>query len=250
MIGRWADSLRRERAKRICAGAARRSPLSEQVPVRFDPPETDPSKYPVKIVGVGGFGCNTVNRMFMRGIIGAELLSMHTDAQHLLMTCSTRKFLLGREVCRGLGSRGNRAVGERAALESEHSIREFLKGPDVVFILCSLRGGTGSGAAPVVARVASETGAMTFALCVAPFAGERPKRDANVKEGLKRLIEVADSVLVFPNQRLVDAMPKASLNGGFGVPYELFLRVIRGVTEGYVVTDDDIPSVSDEWVVL
>jgi cell division protein FtsZ len=218
------------------------------VPVRVDPPEINPSKYPIKIVGVGGFGCNTVNRMFMRGIIGAELLSVHTDAEHMLMSCSTRKLLIGREVCCGLGSRGDRSVGERAALESEWSIREFLKGPDVVFVISSLGGGTGSGAAPVVARVASEAGAMTFALCVAPFAAEKPKMNANVEEGLKKLIEVADSVLVFPNERLMEAMPKMSMNEGLMVSDELFLRVIRGVTQGYVVTDDDTRSVPEEWV--
>jgi cell division protein FtsZ len=206
--------------------------------IRFDPPESDPSAYRIKIVGVGGCGCNMVSRMNARGVIGAELILMNTDAQHLLMSRGGRKVLLGRSVCGGLGTKRDIDLGEKAAVESEKDVREILGNPEIVFILCGLGGGTSSGAAPVVARIASETGAMAVVLCTTPFLNEGRKVLKIAKEGLKRLMDESDLVVAFPNMKLLTLGPKVSLNCGFSAPAEAFIRVIRGITEGYATTDD------------
>ncbi len=133
----------------------------------------------IKIIGCGGGGSNTINRLEEAGIVGAELYAANTDAQHLLMTRAQHKILLGRRVTRGLGAGALPQVGEEAAREAEDEIKAAVKEADIVFITCGLGGGTGTGSAPFVAQLAKEMGSLTVAICTYPFAAEGAIRAEN-----------------------------------------------------------------------
>ncbi len=188
-------------------------------------------KTSIKIIGCGGGGSNTVNRLAEAGIVGAELYAANTDAQHLLMTRAPHKILLGRRVTKGLGAGALPQVGEEAAREAEPEIKAALKDADIVFITCGLGGGTGTGSAPFAAQVAKELGALTVAICTWPFAAEGAVRAENAEWGLDRLRNVADTVIVIPNDKLLDVVPKLSLNAAFKVADEVLMRSIKGITE-------------------
>ncbi|HIH00509.1 TPA: cell division protein FtsZ [Thermoplasmata archaeon] len=185
----------------------------------------------IKIIGCGGGGCNTVNRLAEAGIIGAELYAANTDAQHLLMTRAPHKILLGKRVTRGLGAGALPQVGEEAAREAEEELKVALKEADVVFVTCGLGGGTGTGSAPFVAHIAKELGALTIAICTYPFKAEGVIRAENADWGLDRLRSVADTVIVIPNDKLIELVPKLSLNAAFKVADEVLMRAIKGITE-------------------
>ena len=185
----------------------------------------------IKIIGCGGGGSNTINRLEEAGIIGAELYAANTDAQHLLMTRAQHKILLGRRVTRGLGAGALPQVGEEAAREAEEELKLALKGADIVFVTCGLGGGTGTGAAPFVAQLAKEMGSLTIAICTYPFAAEGAIRAENAEWGLERLRNVADTVIVIPNDRLLQIVPKLSVNAAFKVADEVLMRSIKGITE-------------------
>jgi len=185
----------------------------------------------IKIIGCGGGGSNTINRLAEAGIIGAELYAANTDAQHLLMTRAPHKILLGRRVTRGLGAGALPQVGEEAAREAEDELKHALAESDIVFVTCGLGGGTGTGSAPVVAQIAKELGALTIAICTYPFAAEGAVRAENAEWGLERLRSIADTVIVIPNDRLIEIVPKLSLNAAFKVADEVLMRSIKGITE-------------------
>lgn len=185
----------------------------------------------IKIIGCGGGGCNTVNRLAEAGIMGAELYAANTDAQHLLMTRAPHKILLGKRVTRGLGAGALPQVGEEAAREAEEELKAALKEADVVFVTCGLGGGTGTGSAPFVAHIAKELGALTIAICTYPFKAEGVIRAENADWGLDRLRSVADTVIVIPNDKLIELVPKLSLNAAFKVADEVLMRAIKGITE-------------------
>jgi len=185
----------------------------------------------IKIIGCGGGGSNTINRLEEAGIIGAELYAANTDAQHLLMTRAQHKILLGRRVTRGLGAGALPQVGEEAAREAEEEIKASLKGADIVFVTCGLGGGTGTGSAPFVAQIAKELGSLTIAICTYPFAAEGAIRAENAEWGLERLRNIADTVIVIPNDRLLQIVPKLSVNAAFKVADEVLMRSIKGITE-------------------
>ncbi|OGS42168.1 MAG: cell division protein FtsZ [Euryarchaeota archaeon RBG_16_62_10] len=185
----------------------------------------------IKIIGCGGGGSNTINRLAEAGIIGAELYAANTDAQHLLMTRAPHKILLGRRVTRGLGAGALPQVGEEAAREAEEEIKKALADADIVFVTCGLGGGTGTGSAPFMAQVAKEQGALTVAICTYPFQAEGAVRAENAEWGLERLRNVADTVIVIPNDRLLEIVPKLSLNAAFKVADEVLMRSIKGITE-------------------
>ncbi len=185
----------------------------------------------IKIIGCGGGGSNTVDRLVESGIIGAELYAMNTDAQHLLTVHAPHKILLGRRTTRGLGAGAHPQVGEEATREAEEEIREALTGADIVFITCGLGGGTGTGSAPLVASIAKDLGALAIAICTAPFRAEGQIRMENAEYGLDRLRGVADTVVVIPNDRLVELVPRLSLNAAFKVADEVLMRSIKGITE-------------------
>jgi len=185
----------------------------------------------IKIIGCGGGGSNTINRLAEAGIIGADLFAANTDAQHLLMTRAPHKILLGRRVTRGLGAGALPQVGEEAAREAEQEIKAALKDADIVFITCGLGGGTGTGSAPFAAQVAKELGALTIAICTWPFAAEGAVRAENAEWGLERLRNIADTVIVIPNDKLLEVVPKLSVNAAFKVADEVLMRSIKGITE-------------------
>ncbi len=185
----------------------------------------------IKIIGCGGGGSNTINRLEEAGIVGAQLYAANTDAQHLLMTKAEHKILLGRRVTRGLGAGALPQVGEEAAREAEEEIKAALKGADIVFVTCGLGGGTGTGSAPFIAQIAKEMGALTVAICTWPFSAEGAIRAENATWGLERLRNVADTVIVIPNDRLLVIVPKLSVNAAFKVADEVLMRSIKGITE-------------------
>jgi len=185
----------------------------------------------IKIIGCGGGGSNTINRLAEAGIVGAELYAANTDAQHLLMTRAPHKILLGRRVTRGLGAGALPQVGEEAAREAEEELKKALADADIVFVTCGLGGGTGTGSAPFISQIAKEQGALTIAICTYPFQAEGAIRAENAEWGLDRLRNIADTVIVIPNDRLLELVPKLSLNAAFKVADEVLMRSIKGITE-------------------
>lgn len=185
----------------------------------------------IRVVGCGGGGSNTIERLAETGIEGAELFAMNTDAQHLLHISADRRVLIGRRTTRGLGAGSLPSIGEEAARESIDEIRAAVEGADMVFITCGLGGGTGTGAAPVVAEVAREMGALTISVVTLPFAAEGAIRMANADVGLKRLRDVSDTVIVVPNDRLLEVVPDLPLQAAFKVADEVLMRSVKGITE-------------------
>ena len=185
----------------------------------------------IKIVGCGGGGSNTVNRLVESGILGADLYALNTDAQHLLTIHSPHKILIGRRSTKGLGAGALPQIGEEAAREAEEEIRAALTGADIVFVTCGLGGGTGTGSAPFVAAMAKEMGALAIAICTSPFRAEGSIRMENAEYGLEKLRAVADTVIVIPNDKLIELVPKLSINAAFKVADEVLMRSIKGITE-------------------
>jgi len=185
----------------------------------------------IKIIGCGGGGSNTVARIAEEGIVGAELIAANTDAQHLLSIQAPRKILLGRRATRGLGAGALPQVGEEAAREAEEEIRMVLNGAHIVFLSCGLGGGTGTGSAAVISGIAKEIGALTIAFATVPFKGEGKLRMENAQYGLDRLRDTVDTVVVIPNDKLLELVPRLSLNAAFKVADEILMRSIKGLTE-------------------
>ena len=185
----------------------------------------------IKVIGCGGAGTNTISRCLSAGITGADLIAMNTDAQHLLLTDSPHKVLIGRHLTKGLGAGSLPRVGEEAARESEQDIRDALIPADMVFVTCGLGGGTGTGSAPIVAQIAKEIGALTIGVVTIPFSVEGIIRMENAEEGLKRLRDTCDTVIVIPNDKLLDVVPNLALNAAFKVADEVLMRSIKGITE-------------------
>ncbi|MFH1307902.1 MAG: cell division protein FtsZ [archaeon] len=185
----------------------------------------------VKVVGVGGGGGNTLSRMKEIGIKGSELIAINTDAQDLLYTSADYKILIGRELTRGLGAGSNPKVGEEAARESEHEIKKRISGADMVFITCGLGGGTGTGAAPIVAEAAKKQGALTIGIVTLPFTIEGRKRIENSVYGLERMESVVDTLIVIPNDKLLELAPELPLHTAFKVADEILTNAVKGTTE-------------------
>ena len=185
----------------------------------------------IKVVGIGGAGGNTVSRMSEVGIIGAEIYVVNTDAQDLLYTECENKVLIGKEVTKGLGAGADPAIGEEAAKESKKDIQKILEGSDMVFVTCGLGGGTGTGAAPVVAETAKKNGALTVAVVTLPFSMEGKQRELNARSGLEKLAEVVDTLIVIPNDKLLEIVPDVSLATAFKVADEILVNAVKGITE-------------------
>ncbi len=187
----------------------------------------------IYVVGVGGAGCNTVNRMMQVGIQGAKIIAVNTDAQDLLKIRAHKKILIGKELTRGgLGGAGNNPkMGEEAARENERDIREALEGADMVFITCGLGGGTGTGAAPVVAEMAKKMGALTVSVVTLPFTVEGIRRIKNAEYGLERLRKNSDTVIVIPNDKLMEVAPNLPIHMAFKVADEILVQAVKGITE-------------------
>ncbi|WP_019178307.1 cell division protein FtsZ [Methanomassiliicoccus luminyensis] len=185
----------------------------------------------IKIIGCGGGGTNTINRIAQEGITGAELYAANTDAQHLLAIQAPHKILMGRRSTRGLGAGALPKVGEEAAMEAEDDIRKSLVESHIVFVTAGMGGGTGTGSAPYVAKIAKDMGALTIAVTTLPFKGEGKMRMENAEWGLERLRNAADTVIVIPNDKLLELVPRLSINAAFKVADEVLMRAIKGITE-------------------
>ena len=185
----------------------------------------------VKVFGIGGAGGNTISRMREIGIKGGEFIALNTDAQDLLYSNADYKILIGKELTMGLGAGSNPKIGEEAAHESEQEIKKKLAGCDMVFITCGLGGGTGTGAAPVVAGLSKKQGALTIGVVTLPFTIEGKKRIENSEYGLERMESVVDTLIVIPNDKLLEIAPELPLQTAFKVADEILTNAVKGVTE-------------------
>jgi len=189
------------------------------------------SKAKIMIAGVGGAGNNAITRLMEYGIDDAITLAINTDAQDLLYTTAHYKLLIGKELTRGLGAGNHPQTGEAAARESIEDIKNYLNGVDLLFITAGMGGGTGGGAAHVVAEVARELGILTVSICTLPFNVEGNKKRENAMWGLIRLAKMSDTIIVIPNQKLIELAPDLSLGEAFRVADEILIRGVRGITE-------------------
>jgi cell division protein FtsZ len=185
----------------------------------------------ITVVGCGGAGGNTIDRMAEEGIHGAKLVAANTDVQHLVEIEADEKILMGEQKTGGRGAGSLPQVGEEAALESQEEIYDSIEGSDMVFVTAGLGGGTGTGSAPVIAKAARESGALTIAIVTTPFTAEGEVRRTNAEAGLERLRDVADTVIVVPNDRLLDAVGKLPVRQAFKVSDEVLMRSVKGITE-------------------
>lgn len=185
----------------------------------------------VKVFGIGGGGGNTLSRMKEIGIKGCEMIAINTDAQDLLYTNADHKILIGKELTRGLGAGSNPRVGEEAARESEQDIKKKLSSTDMIFITCGLGGGTGTGAAPVVAEMAKKQQALVIGVVTLPFSMEGKKRIENSMYGLERLESSVDTLIVIPNDKLLELAPELPLQTAFKVADEILTNAVKGLTE-------------------
>jgi cell division protein FtsZ len=185
----------------------------------------------VKVVGCGGGGGNCVSRMKEIGIKGCEILAINTDAQDLLYTNVDGKILVGRELTHGLGAGSNPKIGEEAARESESEIRKKLAKSDMVFVTCGLGGGTGTGVAPVVAELAKKAGALTIGVVTLPFTVEGQKRIENSQYGLDKMATNCDTLIVIPNDKLLELAPELPIHTAFKVADEILTNAVKGITE-------------------
>jgi cell division protein FtsZ len=186
----------------------------------------------ITVVGCGGAGGNTVTRMTEEGIHGAKLVAANTDAQHLADEVEAdTKILIGRKRTGGRGAGSVPKIGEEAAQENIEDIQGSIDGSDMVFVTAGLGGGTGTGAAPVVAQAAQEAGALTISIVTIPFTAEGERRRANADAGLERLRSVSDTVIVVPNDRLLDYAPSMPLQDAFKICDRVLMRSVKGMTE-------------------
>ena len=193
-------------------------------------PQQEVGKANIKVIGVGGAGNNMVNWLYKKGVKGAEIIACNTDQQHIDITEADKKFLIGRNVTRGLGCGGYPNKGTDAAQETINEIKEALRGSDMVFVCAGMGGGTGTGAAPVVARVAKENDAIVIGTVTMPFNIERVRID-KAEFGLQELRQVTDTVIVIDNNRLVAIAGNLPVQQAFAVANELIATMIRGIVE-------------------
>ncbi|HUX99066.1 MAG TPA: cell division protein FtsZ [Candidatus Deferrimicrobium sp.] len=188
------------------------------------------SRARILVVGVGGAGNNAITRLMEVGIRGAQTLAVNTDAQDLLYTISDKKLLIGRKLTHGLGAGNNPKIGEAAAQESIEQIKQALNA-DMVFITCGLGGGTGTGAAPLMADLARQNGALTISICTLPFEVEGPKKKENATFGLEKLAKASDTIIILPNEKLLDIAPDLSLPEAFHIIDEILIQGAKNLTE-------------------
>ncbi len=185
----------------------------------------------IKLVGCGGAGCNTVNRCIEDGLSGIQMLAINTDAKHLLTVKSPKKILIGKVTTRGLGAGARPEIGERAAMENELDIKDWLKGSQIVFITAGMGGGTGTSSSFVVGRVSKESRALTIGVVTLPFRSEGELRMENAMAGLSKLAKVCDTTIVIPNDTLIELVPNLPVQAAFKVADELLLQTIKGLTD-------------------
>ena len=188
----------------------------------------------IKVIGVGGGGGNAVNRMIADGVRGVDFWVMNTDMQVLKLSSAdeSHRIQLGASLTNGLGAGGNPSIGERAAEESQERISEAVKGADMVFITAGMGGGSGTGASPVIAKIARDSGALTIAVVTKPFAMEGKRKMNFANEGLSKLKEAVDAIVVIPNENLLELVDqRATLKDAFGLADEVLKRGVQGISD-------------------
>lgn len=186
----------------------------------------------IRVVGVGGGGCNAVNRMIAEGVNGVDFIAVNTDNQALLLSNAPVRVRIGDKLTRGLGAGGNPESGEKAAQESIDDLHEVIKGSDMVFITAGMGGGTGTGAAPVIAKVAREEGSLTIGVVTRPFLFEGTRRSNTAEQGIEQLKEHVDTLIVIPNDRLLELTDKrVTLDDSFNMADDVLRQGIQGISE-------------------
>src|SRR3989344_3017102 len=185
----------------------------------------------IKVIGCGGAGNNTINRISEVGIKGIQTIAINTDAQDLLYTTADRKLLIGKELTQGLGAGSNPKIGEDSAKESEHDLKKLLEGSDMVFITCGLGGGTGTGSAPYIAQLAMKMGLLSVAIVTMPFSMEGSHRFENAIIGLEKLEQSINTMIVIPNEKLLELAPNLPLQTAFKVADEILTNSVKGIAE-------------------
>ena len=194
--------------------------------------EDAPTGARIKVIGIGGGGGNAINTMIASGLSGVEFIAMNTDAQDLRRSLAPRRFQLGAQLTKGLGAGANPEVGREAALEDRDRIAELVVGADMVFITAGMGGGTGSGAAPVIAQVARECGALTVGVVTRPFAFEGKRRRRQAQEGIEALSANVDTLITIPNQRLISmSTERTSMKDAFRIADDVLLSAVKGVAD-------------------
>jgi cell division protein FtsZ len=186
----------------------------------------------IKVVGVGGGGCNAVERMIKEGLQGVEFIAINTDAQALMLSSAPTRVRIGEKLTRGLGSGGNPDQGRKAAEESQEALYDVLRGADMVFVTGGMGGGTGTGAASIIAQIGRELGALTIGVVTRPFAFEGSRRIQVAEVGIEKLKEQADTLIVIPNDRLLQIVDKhANLQDAFMVADDVLRQGVQGISE-------------------
>ncbi|MFH1126340.1 MAG: cell division protein FtsZ [Candidatus Altiarchaeota archaeon] len=188
-------------------------------------------KTSIKVIGCGGAGSNTIERLTEMGLDGGDIIAVNTDAMHLLYCKAPVKVLIGASITGGVGAGNDPAVGEKCAETDIEKIAEVLNGADMVFVTCGLGGGTGTGSIPIVAQVAKDIQALTIAIVTLPFTVEGRVRASNALRGLRKLKKFADTVIVIPNDRLLEIAPNLPLNAAFRIADEVLANSVKGITE-------------------
>ncbi len=185
----------------------------------------------IKVIGCGGAGNNTINRISEVGIKGIETIAINTDAQDLLYARSDKKLLIGKELTHGIGAGSNPKIGEQAAKENEHDLKKLLENSDMVFITCGLGGGTGTGSAPFVAELARKMGLLSVGVVTLPFTMEGSHRFENAMIGLEKLEQSINTLIVIPNEKLLELAPHLPLQTAFKVADEILTNSVKGIAE-------------------
>ena len=192
----------------------------------------EPGGARIKVIGVGGGGTNAVNRMIEDGLSGVEFVAMNTDVQALTKSNAGKKIQLGMDSTRGLGAGGDPSEGRKAAEESKSEIKKMIDGADMVFITAGMGGGTGTGASPIIAEIASEIGALTVAVVTKPFAFEGPRRMRNAEEGIKNLKDKVDTIIIVPNDRLLShGDRRMTLKDAFIKADDVLRQGVQGISD-------------------
>jgi cell division protein FtsZ len=196
------------------------------------PPNQVESFANIKVVGVGGGGCNAIDRMIEEGLQGVDFIAVNTDAQALMLSKAPIRVRIGDKLTRGLGSGGNPETGKKAAEESAEEMYDVLRGADMVFITGGMGGGTGTGACPIVAQIAREVGALTIGVVTRPFTFEGSRRIQSAEGGITELKEQADTLIVIPNDRLLQIVDKrANLHDAFNIADDVLRQGVQGISE-------------------
>ena len=191
-----------------------------------------PNPTKIKAIGIGGAGCNVITRMVREQIRGVEFIAMNSDTAHLEITEAPVRISLGAKLTHGLGSGGDQNIGRKAAEESHDEIQQAISGADMIFLAAGLGGGTGTGAIPVVAEMAKQSGALTIAAVTKPFAFEGKRRMEVAEQGINQLINKVDTLIVIPNDRLVELSDnKTSLDGAFKIADEILCQAVEAIAD-------------------